>query len=1060
MKKKIYCLIALMILAIHATAQVSTQNYVRTSTMLDGSGKNRVDAIVYYDGLGRPFQQLKKAVENDNVKIRIATLQEYDALGREANSWLPIVSSADYIAPATFKSNAPGNYGNDAAPYVRPVYEYSPLNRVLQQYGPGSAWAQHPVERVYTSNTLETPLLCTKYTVSGSSLVSSGNYPAGELAVVLTYDEDRHPTYTFKDKDGKTLLIRQMNDSDPFDTYYVYDDLKQLRYVLSPAINGNIATANLELYAYRYEYDNLGRCSKKWLPGAKSTEYVEYVYDAADRVSFSQDGKQRSAGGNKWTFYLYDQLGRLTKQGVCTGKDASSGAVVQIQNFYDNYTFLSQSGFTDRTYFPAATAQEVSNAQNQPTGSIISRFSGGGNVYVANYYDVKGRVTRTTRFQPGFCCKRETAYTFTGNPSTVNEWQYKDGVRKVSGKYTYTYDYSDRLVETKFDLNHSGTSITLANYTYDNFGRLSTKKFHGNEDNKLTYKYNVRSWLTEIKGTKLQQNLYYNNAPYASSYYNGNICKMTWSAGGETTVRAFKYSYDNLGRSTISQYGEGEALSTNQNRFSEQVTGYDKNGNIKSLLRYGPTSSTAYGLIDNLTYTLTGNRVSRVDDAITAATYNGSFEFKDAVKQDGEYAYDANGNLTKDLNKGISSIQYNILNLPDIVTFTGGNTIVYTYAADGNKLKTVHNIDGTTTTTDYCGNVVYENGICKFLLFEEGYYSFADSEYRYYLKDHQGNNRVVINQSGQVKETNHYYPFGGIFASGTAQPYKYNGKELDTKKGLNWYDYGARHYDPALGRFTTVDPSSESYYETSLYTYCGNNPINRIDPTGADWYQNEEGNLRWQEGSESIKGYTNIGSSVSIQMGKDSYFNAYQNAGVIANQAVNAFDLIASSDKLQNQFLGKDSPLSEDSKSALFNSLNSHSMDAIARPVGEAIFNFGAGEFGGALVGKAIGWAVGKAVGKAINVVAQATPTESAVIKGITRHGTHQMITRGFKSSDILKIVREGASTEAMGRYGLQMRYTLNGNTVIVNAQGKIISVFSSLPGTKNGIGKGFINSF
>ena len=74
----------------------------------------------------------------------------------------------------------------------------------------------------------------------------------------------------------------------------------------------------------------------------------------------------------------------------------------------------------------------------------------------------------------------------------------------------------------------------------------------------------------------------------------------------------------------------------------------------------------------------------------------------------------------------------------------------------------------------------------------------SDGKYHYYL--HQGNNRVVINQSGTVEETNHYYPFGGVFASsGNVQPYKYNGKEYDGKKGLNWYDYGARHYDAALG---------------------------------------------------------------------------------------------------------------------------------------------------------------------------------------------------------------------------------------------------------------------
>lgn len=65
-------------------------------------------------------------------------------------------------------------------------------------------------------------------------------------------------------------------------------------------------------------------------------------------------------------------------------------------------------------------------------------------MYVANYYDVKGRVTRTTRSQPDFCLKQETAYTFTGNPQTVNEWHYKNGTPTVSGKYTYTYDSCDR----------------------------------------------------------------------------------------------------------------------------------------------------------------------------------------------------------------------------------------------------------------------------------------------------------------------------------------------------------------------------------------------------------------------------------------------------------------------------------------------------------------------------------------------------------------------------------------------------------------------------------------
>ena len=91
-----------------------------------------------------------------------------------------------------------------------------------------------------------------------------------------------------------------------------------------------------------------------------------------------------------------------------------------------------------------------------------------------------------------------------------------------------------------------------------------------------------------------------------------------------------------------------------------------------------------------------------------------------------------NGNLTKDLNKDVTGIQYNCLNLPSKVTFKDGNTITYLYAADGTKLRTVHKTGSTTTTTDYCGNVVYENGTQKYLLTEEGYVTLADSKYHYY----------------------------------------------------------------------------------------------------------------------------------------------------------------------------------------------------------------------------------------------------------------------------------------------------------------------------------------
>jgi RHS repeat-associated protein len=147
----------------------------------------------------------------------------------------------------------------------------------------------------------------------------------------------------------------------------------------------------------------------------------------------------------------------------------------------------------------------------------------------------------------------------------------------------------------------------------------------------------------------------------------------------------------------------------------------------------------------------------------------------------------------------------------------------------------------TTTKTDYCGNVIYENGALSRILTEEGYITLSESTptYHYYLRDHEGNNRVVLNQSGTVEQVNHYYPFGGLMGESTAggvQPYKYNGKELDRMHGLDLLDYGARYYDAALGRWFVVDPLAEKNYLSSPYVYATNNPIRYIDPLGLDTF--------------------------------------------------------------------------------------------------------------------------------------------------------------------------------------------------------------------------------
>ena len=802
MKRTIISLL-LCALACASMAQVSGQNYIRSRRMLDATGGSHVDNITYYDGQGRAFQTVSKSVQSGTVKERMATLQEYDGKGRATVGWLPTPVSEDYTVPATLKSTAKGSTGyNDTCPFETTVYENSPLDRVQLQYGAGAAWYNsHPVSSEWMTNTASGDLSCKKYTTDGTTLSGgTATHAAGTLYVTKTTDEDGNVSYTFVDGEERTLLERRMNGTEQLDTYYVYDDYGRLCFVLQPMYQ---TTANVSLYAFQYRYNNRGLCIWKKLPGA---EHILYEYDGADRLAFSQDGVQRTSG--KWTFYVYDNLNRLVQQGENTSK-AVSASSVYLQNYYDNYTsFREALPVSEHSQYPDDTS---GYSKGSLTGTVMNVFGSGEKIYTAYYYDAKGRVRKTIENNLlGGYNTTETTYTFTDQPATVTLTHTASGKLTQTEVYTYTYDHSDRISSVTHKLNN-GSTVTLASYTYDNKGRLATKKLHGSSSNQLTYAYNIRSWLTGISSSKFTQNLTYNNG---STGFNGNITAMNWTANGSS--HSYSFTYDNMNRMLDATHGTGA--------YTEKVTGYDKNGNITRLQRYNSS------LVDNLTYTYNGNRLTKVEDATGNAT-----GFTNGASQANEYTYDNNGNLTKDLNKGITNISYNVLSLPQVVTFSNGSTITYLYTADGRKLRTIHVISGTATTTDYCGNVIYENGTQKLLLTEEGYINLnSPTTYYYYLKDHQGNNRVVLSSSGTVMETNHYYPFGGVFSTSNVQPYKYNGKELDTKNGLNWYDYGARHYDAALGRWFVVDPLAEKDYSSSPYVYCNNNPIRFIDPNGKD----------------------------------------------------------------------------------------------------------------------------------------------------------------------------------------------------------------------------------
>lgn len=310
------------------------------------------------------------------------------------------------------------------------------------------------------------------------------------------------------------------------------------------------------------------------------------------------------------------------------------------------------------------------------------------------------------------------------------------------------------------------------------------------------------------------------------------------------SVFCFRYSYDPLNR-IISAIDD-----TADNRYSLTNIEYDKNGNIQKLKRNGHTNTgaTSFGIMDDLTYSYTGNQLKAVDDDIASSATQG---FVDGAELATEYTYDANGNVLTDANKGIIDIDYNHYELPILVDFGGGNKIEYIYDALGNKLKKkVTDVANGNKESDYIGNHVYENGSLKFFTHAEGYVQAdgnGDFSYVYQYKDHLGNVRLSYSDnnndgsvdSSEIIEEKNYYPFGliqkgyNMNINGIQNSYlTYNGKEFDMSLNMNMYDLGARMMDPALGRFMNIDPMADFMTYQSPYVVADNNPVAFIDLYG------------------------------------------------------------------------------------------------------------------------------------------------------------------------------------------------------------------------------------
>jgi RHS repeat-associated protein len=629
-----------------------------------------------------------------------------------------------------------------------------------------------------------------------------------------TADGNNGKVFTFTDVFGREVLTRTYNGGLQYDTYTIYNKYENVRFVIPPQLvhensqqtspsNQTITTAELDKFAVQYKYDNYNRMVEQKAPGT-NVGWVYYVYDNSGRLILSQDGEQRAA--NEWVFTKYDRHDRP----VLTGIYGSSLTRLQMQaqvdanitptsaryekrgstvHGYTNTVFplvSNESSYLVVTYYDdydfmnwgsAFNFNSSNGVNNGPKRNIVRGLETGSKVKVigtttwlrtVKYYDDNlHMIQAVTDNHLGYQDYLYTLYNYTGETNKLRIKQKYSSATPITTDYRYVYDDGGRLKEEWMSIDGSAEILTTS-LIYNELGEVIDSRIHSTDlgatfAQSIDTRYNIRGALTNINNTARTNDgtlnddtgdyfgmqFYYDSSPSGltfSAKNDGAITGLTWSHGEMTSLKAssFGYTYDDIGQFGTAVYKEQSVAglwTQNSGHFDVNTVTYDRNGNIETLQRKQKGS-----LIDDLSYDYDGNRVLAVNDLVDEDK-----GFKDGAELSTEYLYDANGNMTKDENKLISSITYNDINLPERITFTSGAYIQYTYDATGMRLAMEVYINSQLEhRADYLGGLILDDGIPEQLAISGGRAiididgSARTYEYQYVITDHQGNTRLTF----------------------------------------------------------------------------------------------------------------------------------------------------------------------------------------------------------------------------------------------------------------------------------------------------------------------------
>lgn len=705
------------------------------------------------------------------------------------------------------------------------------------------------------------------------------------------------------------------------------------------SINSDV-TANIKNeLCYQYKYDDKDRLVEKKLPG-KGWEYMVYdkadrlimTQDANQRIGgtwlftkYDQFGRVAFTGitlANTNSTRTIEQtaannisINNVMRTANAVINYSSLDLYYTVADTYPHYTNISHLlsvNYYD-TYPPLPSSLTIPtniigqnvltqdaigspiSTKSLPTASFVKNIEDNGWTKAYTWYDTKGRPIGSHSINHlGGYTKTQTELDFAGVVKQSNITHKKlDTDSPTLVHEEFTYDNQSRMLTHKHKVGNNPLE-TLSTNAYNELSQIIQKGVGGSTGTPLQtvdYIYNIRGWMTGINDpTNLGADLFgykikYNQVeglqiPDASDNtlqvlpkYNGNIAEVDWktSLWENEPLERYGYVYDSLDRLKAGFYQESSnpSLAT----YYEKV-GYDINGNIKNLKRtagnYGPTAM----VIDNLNYQYNSNDLSNKTQLIS--DYSQNNKGYPAVTTPTPIQYDANGNTTSFADKGISSISYNFLNLPQTI-IQGNNSTNFTYSANGIKLKKVfagretYYLDGfqyayTDPYDDPTGSMVNAETILRVIPTNEGYFDPLLNKYFYNFLDQVGNVRLTYSDadgngavagntrvtqcygtlpnemcidyfiSGEINLVNKYYPFGLLhdyqFDYNIPYNYKFQGQELQ-ETGL--YSFKWRNYMPDVGRFFNVDPLSEKYAYQSHYNFSENRVVDGVELEGLEF---------------------------------------------------------------------------------------------------------------------------------------------------------------------------------------------------------------------------------